>query len=70
LLQAGLLGASFIPRRWQRELRDYTRYRSQLQAEQTRVANRLHKVLEGANIKLGSVATDILGLSGRAMITP
>ena len=68
LLQAGLLRGSFIPPRWQRELRDYTRYRSQLQAEQTRVANRLHKVLEDANIKLGSVATDILGLSGRAMI--
>ncbi len=68
LLQSGLLKGSFIPPRWQRELRDLTRYRSQLVAEQTRVANRLHKVLEDANIKLGSVATDILGLSGRAMI--
>jgi len=53
LLQSGLLRGSFIPPRWQRELRDLTRYRSQLVAEQTRVANRLHKVLEDANIKLG-----------------
>jgi transposase len=68
LLQCGLLRGSFIPPRWQRELRDLTRYRAQLEAERTRVANRLHKVLEDANIKLGSVATDILGVSGRAMI--
>ncbi len=68
LLQCGLLRGSFIPLRWQRELRDLTRYRAQLEAEQTRVANRLHKVLQDANIKLGSVATDILGMSGRAMI--
>ena len=68
LLQHGLLRASFIPPRPQRELRDLTRHRTQLVAEQTRVANRLHKVLEDANIKLGSVASDILGVSGRAMI--
>jgi transposase len=68
LLQCGLLRASFIPPRWQRELRDLTRHRTQLVAEQTRVANRLHKELEDANIKLGSVATDILGMSGRAII--
>lgn len=68
LLQCGLLRGSFIPPRWQRELRDLTRHRTQLVAEQTRVANRLHKELEDANIKLGSVATDILGLSGRAII--
>ena len=68
LLQYGLLRGSFIPARWQRELRDFTRYRAQLEAERTRVANRLHKHLEDANIKLGSVATDILGMSGRAMI--
>jgi transposase len=68
LLQCGLRKGSFIPPRWQRELRDLTRHRTQLVAEQTRVANRLHKVLEDANIKLGSVATDILGVSGRAMI--
>ena len=68
LLQHGLLRASFIPPRPQRELRDLTRHRTQLVAEQTRVANRLHKVLEDANIKLGWVASDILGVSGRAMI--
>ncbi len=68
LLQHGLLRGSFIPPRWQRELRDLTRHRSQLTAEKTRVANRIHKVLEDANIKLGAVATDILGASGRDMI--
>jgi transposase len=68
LLQHGLLRASFVPDRPQRELRDLTRQRSQLVAEQSRVSNRIHKTLEDANIKLGSVATDILGVSGREMI--
>jgi transposase len=68
LLQCGLLKGSFIPDRPQRELRDLTRHRSQLVAERTAVANRIHKVLEDTNIKLGSVATDILGTSGREMI--
>ena len=68
LLQHGLLRASFVPERPQRELRDLTRQRSQLVAEQSRVSNRIHKTLEDANIKLGAVATDILGVSGRAMI--
>jgi transposase len=68
LLQYGLLQPSFVPDRPQRELRDLTRQRSQLVAEQTRVANRIHKTLEDANIKLGSVASDVLGASGRAMI--
>jgi transposase len=68
LLQHGLLRASFVPERPQRELRDLTRQRSQLASEQSRVANRIHKTLEDANIKLGSVATDILGVSGREMI--
>ena len=68
LLQHGLLRASFVPERPQRELRDLTRQRSQLTAEQSRVSNRIHKTLEDANIKLGSVATDILGVSGRDMI--
>ena len=68
LLQYGLLRASFVPERPQRELRDLTRHRSQLVAEQTRAANRIHKTLEDANIKLGSVATDILGVSGQDMI--
>lgn len=68
LLQHGLLTASFIPPARQRELRDLTRQRSQLGAEQTAVANRIQKVLEDANVKLGSVASDVLGVSGRAML--
>ena len=68
LLQHGLLKGSFIPPRSQRDLRDLTRYRTQLADEKVRTANRIHKVLEDANIKLSSVATDILGVSGRAML--
>lgn len=68
LLQYGLLTGSFIPPRPHREFRDLTRHRAQLTAEKTRVANRLQKILEDANIKLSSVASDILGVSGRAMI--
>lgn len=68
LLQHGLLRGSFVPDRPQRELRDLTRHRAQLMSEHTRIANRIHKILEDANIKLGSVASDILGVSGRAMI--
>jgi transposase len=68
LLQCGLLRSSFVPDRPQRDLRDLTRQRAQLVAETTRVANRLHKTLEDANIKLGSVASDILGVSGRTML--
>jgi transposase len=68
LLQHGLLRGSFIPPRPLRELRDLTRQRAQLVSEQTRVANRLHKTLEDANIKLSSVASDILGVSGRQML--
>lgn len=68
LLQHGLLRASFVPDRPQRELRDLTRQRAQLVAERVRVANRIHKTLEDANIKLASVASDVLGVSGREMI--
>jgi transposase len=68
LLACGLLTASFVPGRAQRELRDLTRYRASLLDERTRLANRIQKVLEDANIKLASVATDILGLSGRDML--
>jgi len=68
LLQCGLLKGSFIPPRPQRELRELTRHRSQLVAEKTRVTNRIQKILEDANIKLASVATDILGASGRDML--
>ena len=57
-----------MPDRPQRELRDLTRQRSQLASEQSRVSNRIHKTLEDANIKLSSVATDILGVSGQEMI--
>ncbi len=67
-LQYGLLKGSFIPPRAQRELRDLTRYGTQLLEEKTRTANRIHKVLEDANLKLGAVASDILGGSGRAML--
>jgi transposase len=68
LLQHGLLKGSFIPPLAQRELRDLTRHRTQLVEEKGRTVNRLHKVLEDANIKLASVASDILGVSGRAML--
>jgi transposase len=68
LLQHGLLRASFIPPRPTRELRDLTRQRTQLINERTSVINRIQKVLEDANIKLGSVATNALGVSGRRMI--
>lgn len=68
LLQYGLLRGSYIPPRPQRELRDLTRMRIQLTHDMTSVANRVHKVLEDTNIKLGLVATDILGVSGRKII--
>lgn len=68
LLQCGLLKASFIPARPQREWRDLTRARSTLVQEKTAVSNRIQKVLEDANIKLASVASDVLGVSGRAMV--
>lgn len=68
LLQHGLLTASFIPESPQRELRELVRYRSHLIQERTREANRVHKVLEDANLKLSSVATDVLGASGRQML--
>jgi transposase len=68
LLRHGLLRASFIPDRPQRELRELTRYRTTLIHERANEVNRLQKVLEGANIKLSSVATDILGKSGRDIL--
>ena len=68
LLQHGLLRASFVPPQPIRELRELTRQRTQLVGEKSAVANRLQKVLEDANIKLGSVASDVLGVSGRAML--
>lgn len=68
LLQHGLLKASFIPPAPQRALRDLTRYRTNLVQERSRVVNRVQKLLEAANIKLSSVAADIFGVSGRAML--
>jgi transposase len=68
LHQCGLLRGSFVPPEPIRELRDLTRQRTQLIRARATVVNRVHKVLEDANIKLASVATDVLGASGRAMI--
>ena len=68
LLQHGLLRGSFVPPTPIRELRDLTRHRAKLVGDRTSVINRIHKTLEDANIKLGAVASDILGVSGRAMI--
>ena len=68
LLQYGLLSPSFIPPPEIRQLRDLTRQRTQLIRDRATVANRIQKVLEDANIKLGDVASDVLGASGRAMI--
>lgn len=68
LLQCGLLRGSFVPATPQRELRELTRQRRQLVHSKAAVANRIQKVLEDANVKLGSVATDVLGVSGRDML--
>ncbi len=68
LLRHGLLRASFIPPLEIRELRELTRYRQTLVKEHTAVANRIQKLIESANIKLGQVATDVLGVSGRLML--
>jgi transposase len=68
LLQHGLLRASFIPARPQRDLRELTRYRSSLVGERARLVNRIQKILEDTNIKLTSVVTDITGVSGRAIL--
>ena len=68
LLQHGLLRASFIPDQPQRELRDLTRTRTSLIDARTAAVNRVQKVLEDANLKLAGVATDIMGVSGRAIL--
>lgn len=68
LLEVGLLKGSFVPPPVIRQLRDLTRYQKRLIQDRTREANRVGKVLEDAAVKLGSVASDILGVSGRAMI--
>lgn len=68
LMRLGLLERSFIPDVEQRDLRDLTRYRTRLIQEKSAAANRLHKTLEDANIKLTSVLTDIQGVSARLML--
>ena len=68
LLQHGLMRASFVPPRATRQARDLTRARASLMEDHTAVANRLQKLLEEANIKLSSVASDVLGVSGRRML--
>jgi transposase len=68
LLRHGLLKASFIPNRTQRELRELVRYRRSIIEERARQLNRIQKVLEGANIKLGSVVSDIMGVSSKDML--
>ena len=68
LMRFGLLQASFIPPAGQRDLRDLTRYRTKLVQERSREVNRVQGVLERANIKLASVATDIMGVSARAIV--
>lgn len=68
LLKHGLLSASFIPSREQRELRELVRYRRSISEERVREVTRIQKILEGANIKLSSVASNIMGVSGRNML--
>jgi transposase len=68
LLRHGLVKASFIPPVEIREVRELTRYRQTLVKDHTAVANRIQKLLESANLKLGQVASDVLGLSGRLML--
>ncbi len=68
LLRHGLLRGSFVPNRAQRELRELTRYRTALLQERAAEVNRLQKTLEGGNIKLAAVASDVLGKSGRQIL--
>jgi transposase len=68
LLRHGLLRPSLIPPAWQREVRDLTRARTSLSEERSRAINRLQKILEDTNIKLASVATDLMGASAQDML--
>lgn len=68
LLRHGLLKKSFVPPPPQQDLRELTRYRAQVSADRSAVSNRIRKLLEGANIKLGSVASDVMGVSGRRIL--
>jgi transposase len=69
LLAHGLVRPSFIPPREQRDLRDLTRYRVSFVRERATLVNRVQKLLEGANLKLCSVLTDVMGVSGRAILS-
>jgi len=68
LLRHGLIRGSYIPDRPQRELQELVRYRTSLIRQRGQLIQRVQKVLEGANIKLASVATDVMGVSGRAIL--
>lgn len=68
LLRHGLLKKSFVPPQPQQDLRELTRYRAQVSGDRSAVSNRIRKLLEGANIKLGSVVSDVMGVSGRRML--
>lgn len=68
LLRHGLLKKSFVPPQPQQDLRELTRYRAQVSADRSAVSNRIRKLLEGANIKLGSVASDVMGVSGQRIL--
>lgn len=68
LVRHGLVKASYIPSREQRELREMTRYRQEIIEERTLELNRIQSVLEVCNIKLGNVITDISGKSGMAIL--
>jgi len=68
LLQYGLLRSSFVPTEQVRQWRDVTRQRTQLTGQRTAAVNRIHKVLEDAKVKLSSVLSDLLGVSGRRML--
>ena len=68
LLRHGLVRGSYIPDRPQRELRELVRYRTSLVRQRSQVVNRIQKVLEGANIKLSAVASNVVGASGRTML--
>jgi transposase len=68
LIRHGLVRKSFVPPKWQRHLRDLTRYRRKLVESQAAERNRLQRLLESCNIKLSSVASDVFGKSGRAIV--
>jgi len=67
-LRHGLIRASFVPPVATQDLRELTRYRAQVSGDRSRVGNRIRKLLEGANVKLGSVVSDVLGMTGRNIL--